>query len=149
MKKLIFIGIALLLTFSFAACKVLFWDFDKSVSELVFYYTEANLKIVPDYQIRSLSIEYETEGNDAIKTDGIVGGEYFDRFEGVVEILDSDSLETNGTCVGDYNLSYTMTNVSGNEYNEKLHLCDDYSEDVEFVRDFYLDTVKLLVEDPE
>ena len=164
---MIFAGALFFLAFLLAVLRVLFWDLDTSVSEITFsyndgavspaYYTEASLKIVPDYQIRSLNVGYEsvysyrtdeTDGVD-IDTEGVIGGEYFDRFEGVIGLLHDDLVETGGTCVGGHNLSYEMVDETGELSNEQLYLCGDYSEDVEFIRDFYFDVVGLLTEDTE
>jgi hypothetical protein len=121
------------------------------------YYSEGSLSIAPDHEMRSLGLNYDkshpyrtedTEGED-FSAEGIIGGEFYDRYEQVIIALEKGYLMTGGEqgCVGGDNLNLALVYNSGKEYKSDLYLCGELKEDVMKVRDFYVDVVKLLVED--
>ncbi|MBD3360527.1 hypothetical protein GF366_01865 [Candidatus Peregrinibacteria bacterium] len=65
------------------------------------YYYESSLIFVPDYELRTLEVSYsvvypfrteETESID-VDTEGIIGGNYFDRFEKIVNLFESGKFD--------------------------------------------------------
>lgn len=84
---------------------------DKKISSLSYftdngavsppYYYESTLVFVPDYELRTLEVDYsvfypfrteETESVD-IDTEGVIGGDYFDRFEEVVNLFEKGNFD--------------------------------------------------------
>ncbi|MFH1284446.1 MAG: hypothetical protein ABIH78_02545 [Candidatus Peregrinibacteria bacterium] len=123
------------------------------------YYAETSIVLVPDYDSRTLSVNYsvlypyrseETDAGD-VATDGVVGGEFFDQFENVLNILAAPSMKNFEPVSDDEDIvgaGSFVVRLFGSE--EKIGEFDftgaDVSQDVDgygVVRAFYDDLVLL------
>jgi hypothetical protein len=121
------------------------------------YYSVSTLVIEPNYEDKTLSIDYssvypdrteETEEED-VQTSSIVGEAYFDTFQdlsGLMKDFD-DSYEFDSIdSVGSGNFSVSISN-SKKPLAEIDTLWADDNADVEALRNFYLELVNLLAGD--
>ncbi len=119
------------------------------------YYFESDLSFVPDYRLRSLSVYYqivypygdETSEED-FYTEGIIGGENFDRFEEILLVLDEESDEVvEESCVGGHSFGVEFRPVDREKINKDFYICGDMGENLKLMESFYLDVVEMLTTD--
>ena len=119
------------------------------------FYSEAALMITPIYEDRTLSLEYklvypnrtEETLDEDIDAAGIVGGENFDRFEEIVQLIkDSDYSNELSESVGGGNLTVDLELINGDTRNFDVDWNND-SPGLEEIRTFYFDLNNLLTEE--
>ncbi len=119
------------------------------------FYSETDLMVSPIYEDRTLSLEYtrvypdrteETLDAD-VDTGGIVGGENFDRFEEIVELIKGFDYEgkDEGT-IGGSTLIVDLEFVNGEHRRFEIDWNNE-SEGLEEIRSFYLDLSNMLTEE--
>ncbi|MFH1218360.1 MAG: hypothetical protein V1679_00775 [Candidatus Peregrinibacteria bacterium] len=114
------------------------------------YYFESVLEVVPDYELRTLAVDYKYEfplsddrGKD-IASEGVVGGEFFDRFEGVLNVLE-DYKVVKEDIVGAGVFDVTVVNKNKEiKYNFHTGIED---EDFKFLEDFQKDLEGVFLEE--
>lgn len=163
MKKFFLISAAILVLLVLSACL----GFAPKVQSLKFTlnegavapenYSEAELDLVPDYENRSLGLNYSRVFPNRtsatldvdVDTDGFVGGEYFDRFEKIVKIINKNEIPENlkeAVSEVDETFSANLRNHDGRVVEIKSF--DGFSgEDFQYVQSFYLDLINLLTGD--
>jgi hypothetical protein len=163
MKKSILVGVGCVLVLVFAQACV--WPFGSSlkVSSVTIsydsgpvspeYYEEGTMSIVPDYELRTIAVNYvmdrpfkqnKTE-EDSFNTEAVVGGEYFDRFEGIIEIIrDGGFGDPDLKCLGGHNIGILLKEIDGAEQQISVPNCSTEEEKVSVVETFYSDVVLLL-----
>jgi hypothetical protein len=112
-------------------------------------YQEAIMDITPDYELRTISVNYKRDyplkteklQEDVFKGDAVIGGEYFDRFEDVEKLVGEQVVTENEPCLGGYEYFVTVKTLAGEEFSKSISSC---SEKVAVVDDFYNDIVDLL-----
>ncbi len=122
------------------------------------FYAEAELKVVPDYELRTLAVDYtlffpyRTEMTDLadIDTEGVIGGDYFDRFEDIIGILKMDTYEEIKNeelkVVGAYNFIVEVEREGEKVDTYWLGWHEEF-EKFEEIDSFYIDVVALFMED--
>ncbi|MDP2642301.1 MAG: hypothetical protein Q8P62_00470 [Candidatus Peregrinibacteria bacterium] len=123
------------------------------------YFSVSTLKLIPSLGDRTLSLDYvrsypKASGsvkaqNPDVKNNGVVGGEFYDRFEeSIALILDgklknSDSYDVS-TGVGKFVVSLNFKNGKNQKYDYSM-----IQNDVEFdpVRSLFLDVTNLFSQD--
>ena len=119
------------------------------------YYFEGYMSFVPDYELRSLAVSYFIDQpylsekiSEPSVVEGSLGGEFFDRFEGLVDFMFEENVsEMLNECVGGHVLSIDMTYNSSNIISRSLSVCGDLDADVLFVETFYLDVKDMFTQD--
>jgi hypothetical protein len=116
------------------------------------YYKEEVMNIIPDYELRTISVDYsatmpfkkEKSEDDTFKGDAIVGGEYFDRFEEIVDMADNYSAKTESDgCVGGSMVSIGLKTADGKEKTVSIYSCGGGGDGV-LIDGFYGDIIDLL-----
>lgn len=116
------------------------------------YYWESNMDIVPDDGLHTLAVTY-TKGNPfsedtalEVDAEGFVGGEFFDRFEGLLGVLQVYESMAADPMVGAGLFTVTVERVNGDrevyEFNSAMA-----SETFVVVNSFYEDVSELFTED--
>ncbi|PIZ76705.1 hypothetical protein COY05_00425 [Candidatus Peregrinibacteria bacterium CG_4_10_14_0_2_um_filter_38_24] len=123
------------------------------------YFSVSTLKLIPSPGDRTLSLDYgrtypKAEGsvkaqNPDVKNNGVVGGEFYDRFEEAVALIldgklkNSDSYDAS-TGVGKFAVSLNLKNGKNQKYDYSM-----IQNDVEFdpVRSLFLDVTNLFSQD--
>jgi len=115
------------------------------------YYEEGVITIVPDYELRTIAIDYVMDrpfkqnktAEDSFSGDAVIGGEYFDRFEDVVEIV-REGLSASPECVGAHNITVALNGVDGTVQEVNVSSCPPEEEKASTIETFYSDVVLLL-----
>ena len=162
MKKFLSFLILSMILLSFAGCfstakKMSFVTFTVlDDSSLGADYSEASLRITPNYNDRTIAVQYfrtfPRKGNllpgDAVSAEGDFGGENFDRFEGIVKFLTKNG-SSQGVSVLEQKGGSTLL-IAGQDVEENLYSLDiqwnEEDEKFDEVRDFYADLSGLLTE---
>ena len=122
------------------------------------YHVEDTLKLVPDYGLRTVKVSYSSvfpykkEGSkEVFNGEGMVGGEYFDRFESVLTVV-KDMKNTGDEavvgCTGGKNMSLDVGYPGeASPARLKFYLCGVQKSNVEFIESFYNDVTVLLKAD--
>lgn len=119
------------------------------------YFSVTDLKLIPDYGKRELKVTFNRDfpknedSADVFKTEGTVGGEYFDRFELLVDYIYSGEVEAYANKdFTDGNEGVLSINSVGTDGLSKAYKASFEQEDavIENFRAFYLDLVNLLTE---
>lgn len=123
----------LVLLVSLAACS-LFGGGLEDVGSLAFVRDELMLEVTPDFEMRTLSVKY-------LENDGVIGGDFFDRIEEILDVFEGD---VGGSEDGEFTLAIGMRD--GKVYRYRF---DEGSESEEFmlISSFYDDVVLLFSED--
>lgn len=156
-NKILFVGFVFLLLL--AGCsqveqiKSLTFQFnDGAVSPQ--YYSEGVLLLTPDYDLRTLYVRYtlthphrtdETLRPD-ISTEGVIGGEYFDRFENLLSMYPVLGGISETTCTGGYNMSLLIQDSDGQKRNKSFYLCGKQNRQIDMMENLYLDIVTMMTE---
>lgn len=113
----------------------------KEVVNLKIFADGVNFQLVPNYNERTIKIIYSDA--QEFQSEGLVGGEYFDRFEQLIDLARDKDLK--------------VLNTAG---NEKFYLDVNYmkgkenfvlfeGQKLEFAKDFYDDLYELMtIEEP-
>jgi hypothetical protein len=163
MKKLILILTAFLL----AGCS---WLYQNKVESLEFYandgslppqhYSEATMKIVPDYAKRTLTVDYarafpyrtnETIEEDVKVEGAVLGGENFDKFSDTVDFVmnyEKEHDEEGIVVPGGGVFTATVTSKNGKVFTVDMSYGGE-DDGFEGVRTFYFDLSKLLTENEQ
>ncbi len=162
MKKL-FLLITAFSLFLFSACGQVGSDEKAEIISLGFnvdegvdgpFHSVSDVMVVPDKELRTLQVEYRLTFPDRteetieldIQTDGIVGGDYFDRFEEILMILDNGIVELSDFEDMDGELSFFIERSDGLMEDYKFSLADDRNQVTEIV-DYYYDITSLFKEE--
>lgn len=125
----------------------------KDNSESGTNYSEANIFFKPDYELRTLTVNYslifpyktEDENVSNISTEGVIGGEFFDRFEEILDATSKDIWNTQKDAkAGTFLISIEKKNGDKKEYD--LYTLDD-KKVFELIENFYLDVIDLFSKD--
>jgi hypothetical protein len=118
------------------------------------YYAEAVLSFVPDYELRTVSVNYtldfpsdegELPDSRNIDSEGVIGGEYFERFERIISALDPEVVGVN-TSDSAENFTVVLEKKNGVLEEYDLAFVDDESL-IELLSVYYLDVVELFTEE--
>lgn len=159
MKKLILAFLGILLVFVAISC----WGSPKMKS-LTFlvndgpispeYYSESVVGIIPNYDDRTLNVTfqqtypYKTEESEFadFTTSGSIGGEFFDRYEQIVEyVLNYESVETE-PILGAGVFLVELQNLKGKVYSIETTV-GAAIEGMDELNQFYLEVKDLLTEE--
>jgi hypothetical protein len=118
------------------------------------YYTEGTMNIKPDYTLRTVAVDYSSSfpykkvpaDGDNFKGNAIIGGEFFDRFEEIVKILNKDLVFDSGkeACVGASVVKVTVKGLDLKENIFDIPGCLDNSNKATIIKPYYDDVVGLL-----
>jgi len=119
------------------------------------YYEEGIMNVSPDYELRTISVDYnmtrplkkEKTESDTFKGDAIIGGEYFDKFEDVVDMVNNYSADTKEEpCVGGSTFVVALKMTDGKESLISVFSCGESGENVDagLIDDFYSGIIDLL-----
>lgn len=124
------------------------------------YYSEANMTVTPNYEDRNLSVDFsvrypnrteETLEND-FSTTGVVGGEFFERFNEITVFVrdyqEPENVESEDILVGGGSFKVTMEDLKGKTYDVET-VWSNEDEKFESLRTFYLDVKELLMEEEQ
>lgn len=112
-------------------------DAEENVAKLTFSDTINIVDVEPDYEIRTLTTVYNGGGDNS----GIVGGDYFDRFEEIMEVFDGvEPFGDGGVFV------FSVNKMDGTVLNYSFSDGDD-SEEFKLVSSFYQDVSSLFQEE--
>lgn len=165
MKKLLFpilfLILMIFLVFSVSGCfgaikmkSLSFYVNDGAI--LPQYYSESKLELVPNYDDRTLAVAFsqvypyrtaETAVED-FSTEGIIGGEYFDRYEQIVDfILKYEMPAKSKASLTEVQRVFlvNLENLRGEKYSIET-LWEESDSDIETLRAFYLEVKTLLLE---
>ncbi|MFA7685263.1 MAG: hypothetical protein WCX95_00500 [Candidatus Gracilibacteria bacterium] len=114
-------------------------------------YQEAVMDITPDYELRTIAVNYKMEHpvkvekllEDTFKGDAVIGGEYFDRFGEVNALFEEENLDSGEPCDGGYEYFVTIKTKAGEESSKSIFSC---GEKVAVIDEFYDDIISLLTE---
>lgn len=134
MKNRFLIGISILSLFIFSACD-LFGEKYEDINSLTFNNDGILLEVIPDYEIRTLSVVYDAEDT------GIIGGDFFDRAEEILEVWADSETE-----LGEGKFIFSIYHKGG-EVNEYFFDLTDASEEYLLLQTFYSDVSALFNED--
>jgi len=126
-------GVILVILVSFAACS-LFKDSHEDVGSLAFLSDEILLEVTPDFEMRTLSVKY-------LENDGIIGGDFFDRIEEILDVFEGD---VEGSEDGEFSLAIGM--MDGKVFRYRFAEGSE-SEEFKLISSFYDDVVLLFSED--
>jgi hypothetical protein len=117
------------------------------------YYNKADMTIKPDYALRTISVDYVSEGpyedgsidGNSFKGSATMGGEYFDRFEEVVEVLSQRVEDSKSNdCDGGSSLGILARGLNGKDDAFLITSCLQAGDPARIVKPFYDDVVTLL-----
>lgn len=166
MRKTLFLILALVSLGLLTACN-LPWKSAENVKVLTFYYTdggdvqsdaysEALLVFTPDYALRTLGVKYSSSHpkkkvqlpGDSYAGSGVVGGEFFDRFEEITgKVDDGEILDSDAKCVGGYTLKIVLQEQAGKLKNLRIPNCLGKEDQAAELKPLYDDVVALLLKD--
>lgn len=113
-------------------------------------YSESHLVIKPDNELRTLAISYARDfSNDIyedIKSDGVIGGNFFDRFEEILLEFDGYQESQTELALGQGEFYFSITQ-NENETKNYLFEVEDSSTEYVLVKSFYSDVIELFSED--
>lgn len=117
------------------------------------YYWETELNFTPDYELKTLTVEYSKiypqkgkNGEIDIDTDGIIGGEYFDRFEAILVLLKNYEIKEDAELLagaGKFTITVEKDNKQVQEYEFGQNL---NPESYAIVNEYYSDVTALFTE---
>ncbi|MDD3861737.1 MAG: hypothetical protein PHP74_02500 [Candidatus Gracilibacteria bacterium] len=135
------------------------WDTGKNIEKMEMsyksgpvspeYYEESVIVFSPDYATRTLSLTYlvdkpfkaEKNSLDFFEGEGVVGGEYFDKFLEVGRIVGENLEEMELPCLGGFEYFITVSYKGEDDVSKSFYGCDDESS---FLNSFY-EGVELLL----
>jgi len=113
--------------------------------------SEINLRIVPNYESRSLDVKYskhflnKSDLNVDMNTEGVLAGEFFDKFENVLSVLsrvDQESLPSEA------NFKIVVESVIDSEPEKEWgFVWDSNISSIPEVQEFFLDLTNRFSED--
>ncbi len=139
------------LYFSFVVCLFVLSSCFGGAAEVEFLSFYSNdvteLRIIPDYEIKSLYVEYFQ--NDELVSDGDVGNKYFDRFEKLIKIVSKSEFSVAvGEDFEEEEMVFGIYFVRSDGRGFVVDTLDHFGEkDFSFVQSFYLDLLNLLTQD--
>ena len=152
-----FLFLTLILTV-FSACHVFLWQDDVELNSVSMRSDLGSLDFIPDYEKRVLSVSFVPLGEDGALSEGNIGGDNFDRFEEIIETVDSavksDTLGCGGQIstssdgsVENTGLLFMMDYVEGETVDFDLYNCSVLNgDDLKNVMGFYEDVSALFTE---
>ncbi len=134
MKKFFAVILIALVSILFSGCSPA-----QKVTTLTFSIGETVLVVTPDYEKRELEVSYSDKEAEA--SQGAVAGEYFDRFDDVVEWLYKKEIVSNekGTV--------KISTVSSEGAKEVMIDWNDNVKGIDYAQAFYTDLTNLFSED--
>lgn len=135
------------------------WDTGKKIEKMEMayksgpispeYYEESVVVFSPDYDTRTLSLTYlvdkpfkaEKDPLDFFEGEGVIGGEYFDKFLEVGRIFGEKMVETGEQCLGGFEYFITVSYKGEDDVSKSVYGCDD---EASFLNSFY-EGVELLL----
>ncbi|PIR54929.1 hypothetical protein COU74_04290 [Candidatus Peregrinibacteria bacterium CG10_big_fil_rev_8_21_14_0_10_36_19] len=99
------------------------------------------LNITPDYESRSLEVEYLkhflSKGSDDVDSEGVLAGEFFDKFENVIRILAENH---QNALPDDANFKITIDSIVENELGKEWgYIWGADSSEQNDLQNFFLD----------
>lgn len=162
LKKLFLLNVLVLSTLVFSACssapRAVFMEFKVTDGEVQKeYYSEINLKLVPDYEKRILTVDFSrvfpnrteaTEGPDMVVQGASIGGENFENFVVGVEMI-ADNLEV-GAKIDEVKpvFEVKMQDEKAKSYNLKMNW-EQADVNYEPLKNFYLDVTGLMTQEEQ
>lgn len=160
MKKLVFIVLVIVLGL-FTACSnrsdvaLMHLYVDEGPDVPRYMFSETNLDFVPDYTKRNLSVKYarvfpqrtdQTDSEDVL-TDGVLGGEFFDKFVKLVDRFEKPyDILSDSEVDGGSNLKVRIETNDGKAKEYDIRLAKD-DADFSLVNSFYTDVMALFTQD--
>lgn len=139
-KGILFLSFLSLLVFS--SCSF-FGGSKQDIAYLRFSVQDVEMSFQPDYELRTMAVKYSLSSN--ISNEGVIGGEFFDRFE---EILSSTSKdiwkEQKDPSSPTFTISVEKENGEIKQYD--LYTVGDQGV-FKMVEQFYLDVIDLFSQD--
>ncbi|MBI4975727.1 hypothetical protein HZC20_03540 [Candidatus Peregrinibacteria bacterium] len=157
MKGKVVVGLFILAGLFFSACSFDLFKKSYDASLVTFYvddgnvpkseYSQSKVEIIPNYESRTLDVKYVKKDNsssDIPGSKGLVGGEFFDRFEKVLDLINNGSFDSsqkeNKKDGGKFLIKVKRKTGLTDEHDLTLMKSD---ENFDFVNGFYLDLVDL------